>query len=56
MRTLGGGTAGLAVATRLSEDPHITVAVIEAGVHYTDEALVDTPGSRPCAKTPVNPH
>jgi choline dehydrogenase-like flavoprotein len=28
---LGGGTAGMVVAGRLSENPNITVAVIEAG-------------------------
>ena len=31
---VGGGTAGLAVASRLAENPHITVAVIEAGGFY----------------------
>ena len=30
----GGGTAGLAVAYRLSQDPDVSVAVIEAGNFY----------------------
>lgn len=31
---VGGGTAGLTVAKRLSEDPNISIAVIEAGSLY----------------------
>ena len=31
---IGGGTAGLTVASRLSESSHLQIAVIEAGGHY----------------------
>jgi choline dehydrogenase len=31
---VGGGTAGLTLATRLAEDPNISVAVIKAGGFY----------------------
>lgn len=31
---VGGGTAGLTIATRLAENSNITVAVIEAGNFY----------------------
>ena len=41
---LGGGTAGLVVAARMDENPNVTVAVIEAGIHHINEPLVDTPG------------
>jgi choline dehydrogenase len=40
---IGGGTAGLVVAARLSENPDITVAVLEAGGNKLDDPLVDGP-------------
>jgi choline dehydrogenase-like flavoprotein len=39
----GGGTAGLVVAARLTENPNITVGVIEAGKNRLDDPLVDIP-------------
>jgi choline dehydrogenase-like flavoprotein len=41
---IGGGTAGLVVAARLSENPNITVGVIEAGPAAFDEPLINIPG------------
>ncbi|KAJ7230526.1 GMC oxidoreductase [Mycena pura] len=40
----GGGTAGLTLAARLTENPSITVAVLEAGEHNIGESLIDVPG------------
>ncbi|KIW91543.1 uncharacterized protein Z519_07509 [Cladophialophora bantiana CBS 173.52] len=39
----GGGTAGLAVAARLTENPDVTVGVIEAGKNRLGDQLVDVP-------------
>ncbi|KAL4804192.1 hypothetical protein BDV18DRAFT_166310 [Aspergillus unguis] len=39
----GGGTAGLAIAARLSENPNVTVGVIEAGKYRIGDPLIDTP-------------
>lgn len=42
---IGGGTAGLAIAARLTENPDVTVGVLEAGKNRLDDPLVDTPGA-----------
>ena len=39
----GGGTAGLTIAARLTENPDVTVGVIEAGKNRLGDPLVDTP-------------
>jgi hypothetical protein len=44
---IGGGTAGLAVAARLTEDPNIVVEVLEVGKSRLDDPLVDTPATFP---------
>lgn len=40
MLTTGGGTAGLPLAARLSEDPDVTVVVLEAGGTNFDDPLL----------------
>lgn len=44
---VGGGTAGLVVATRLSEIPDLSVLVIEAGDDQSNDPRVKTPGLWP---------
>ncbi|KAI5890362.1 GMC oxidoreductase [Schizophyllum commune H4-8] len=41
---IGAGTAGLVVATRLSEDPSVRVGVIEAGETAKNVDIIDVPG------------
>lgn len=44
---VGGGTAGLCVAARLSENPDVKVAVIEGGANRMDDPSVSTPALYP---------
>lgn len=44
---VGGGTAGLAVSARLSENPNITVGVLEAGAARLNDPSILTPGAFP---------
>ncbi|KFY63367.1 hypothetical protein V496_03996 [Pseudogymnoascus sp. VKM F-4515 (FW-2607)] len=41
---IGGGTSGLVVANRLTEDPHVQVLVLEAGTNRLNDPRLMVPG------------
>jgi choline dehydrogenase-like flavoprotein len=43
----GGGTAGLVLPARLTENPDVSVGVLEAGGYKKDDPQVDTPAAFP---------
>lgn len=52
---VGGGTAGLVLAARLSEDADLQIAVVEAGEDQAANPQVLTPGMWPLlANTPID--
>lgn len=42
---VGGGPSGLVVASRLTEDPNISVLVVEAGQDNSTDLRIRTPAS-----------
>lgn len=48
---VGGGTSGLLIAARLSEDPNLQVLVVEAGANMIEDSRVKTPALFQALKT-----
>ena len=44
---VGGGTAGLALAAKITEDPELTVGVLEAGQNRIVDPNILVPGRKP---------
>jgi choline dehydrogenase-like flavoprotein len=42
---IGGGTAGLVLAARLSEDANVNVGVLEAGGNRLNDPMIDAPNN-----------